>query len=115
MRTSMRKTACIIAAFLIGGCILNGQAQQGTPQQPVKQKLVHKKVSIKEYEDLLRHIHELYGVGSFSYSSTLDSMEIVPETIARYIESKELFYNYVNGNIKDSLGNRPKDIFVNFE
>ena len=111
----MRKTVCIIVALLIGGCILNGQAQQGTPQQPVKQKLVHKKVSIKEYEDLLRYIHELYGVGSFSYSSTLDSMEIVPEVIARYIEFKELFYNYVNGNVKDSLGNQPKDIIKTFK
>ena len=94
---------------------MSGQAQEGTPQQPVKQKLVHKKVSIEEYKELLHHIHRLYGLGEFSYYSPLDSMEIVPEVIVHYIESRELFYNYVNGNVKDSLGNKPKDIIKTFK
>ena len=85
-------TFLLLASLTYGGiattqiCSTN---DNHSPQQPLK----HKKVPVNEYRKLLEVLHQMYGLGSPSFSSATDSVEITPERISEYIYYLENIYN----------------------
>lgn len=86
-------TFLLLASLTYGGiattqiCSTN---DNHSPQQPLK----HKKVPVNEYRKLLEVLHQMYGLGSPSFSSATDSVEITPERISEYIYYLENIYNF---------------------